>query len=545
MDPVDYPFAQPGSSQLVLAERTVPIEHAPEGEPIAKWIVREGDEQLTLESFAGAQYASAIGLPRRPVVAYGSNANPDVLREKLADKWPTFVPMLRARLHDFDVVYSAHVSPKGAIPATLYESPGTRVAVFVLLLDNTQLAAMDATEPNYDRMLLAKPVTLTLDLGRSADSYVYVSRHGVLSVDGAPRHVDPVPASARSFLGMAERDALEIARERLGEAPGGEQGMAEAQTQMLKRESLPAEFPFAPNASQLTVGGTTLALREKAKHNYAIAVGAQLKRELGLGRYAVLSCDVCDRGGGMRRLAALGRVVTAARGEQDSFAVGADQSLRSAVGVPYEGRATGAHQVGLHPVKGRLRPGRRDRWLVRWLGWRYLLMRVVPADVPDVEKALARIPDDAFRLLGSATGDRLRVESVVSRDGGPYELEDRGIRAYALTESTVVRRRDSARPYIAARYPDPETTLGVAPDILPIYLDASDRARLEVEPLDPVAVRPDLLHLLAREMREFGLAFFLSAFAIHSIWESWAVLPIAVFFAVAVALMNIRARVGT
>jgi hypothetical protein len=545
MDPADYPFAQPDGSQLAVAERTVPIIEAPEGKPIAKWIVHAGDRPLSLESFVGAQYAPLLELPRWPVIAYGSNANSDVLREKLTGNGPTFVPMLRGQLQDFDVVYSAHVSPKGAIPATLCESPDTRVTVFVLLLDATQLVAMDATEPNYDRMLLTKPVKLTLDRGPSGDAFVYVSKHGVLNVHGAPCHVEPIPASLRRFGGMTQRQVLAIARDRLGAVPGGEGEVTEAQTRMLNRDSLTTRVPFAPNGRRLSVGGTTHALREKAAHNYIIAVGEQVKHELDLGRYAVLTCDACDRRGGMRRLAVLGRVVTARPGELGNCGVGADQSLRSAVGIPFKQTTANPCEVELYPVKGRLRPGRRDRRLVRWLGWRYLLMRVVPADVPDMEKALARIPDDAFRLLGSATGDRLRVESVVSREGGPYELEDRGIRAYALSKAIEDRRRDSAEPYVGARHPDPEGTLGVTPDILAIYLDASDRARLGVEPLDPVAVRPDLFHLLARELREVGLAFFLSAFAIHAIWESWMVLPIAAFFAVAVALMNIRARVGT
>jgi hypothetical protein len=242
MGPADYPFPQPDGSQLVLAEGDVPIVEAPEGEPIAKWVVRDEDELLTLEAFVGAQHAALLELPRRPVIAYGSNANSDVLREKLADHGSTFVPMLRGRLQDFDVVYSAHVSPKGAIPATLCESPETRVTVFVLLLDATQLAAMDTTEPNYDRMLLTELVESTLDLGPSVDAYVYASKHGALNVHGAPCHVEPIPASLRRFGGMTERQVLELARERLGTVPGDEREMAEVQTRTLKRDSLPTRL---------------------------------------------------------------------------------------------------------------------------------------------------------------------------------------------------------------------------------------------------------------------------------------------------------------
>ena len=51
---------------------------------------------------------------------------------------------------DFDVVYSAHVSPYGAVPATLIESPGTTAPVFVLHPTPEQHALLTASEPNYD-----------------------------------------------------------------------------------------------------------------------------------------------------------------------------------------------------------------------------------------------------------------------------------------------------------------------------------------------------------------------------------------------------------
>ncbi|HUC08372.1 MAG TPA: hypothetical protein VMR96_09800, partial [Solirubrobacterales bacterium] len=60
---------------------------------------------------------------RTPVLAYGSNAAPRVLSRKLAlsDQPVLVVP---ARLSEFDVVYSSHLSPYGALPATLQRSPG-------------------------------------------------------------------------------------------------------------------------------------------------------------------------------------------------------------------------------------------------------------------------------------------------------------------------------------------------------------------------------------------------------------------------------------
>ena len=62
---------------------------------------------------------------RTPLLSYGANAAPDALARKLAPLPGVEMPVLRSELEDFDVVYSAHVSPYGAVPATLLESPGT------------------------------------------------------------------------------------------------------------------------------------------------------------------------------------------------------------------------------------------------------------------------------------------------------------------------------------------------------------------------------------------------------------------------------------
>ena len=285
-------------------------------------------------------------------------------------------------------------------------------------------------------------------------------------------------------------------------------------------------------------------MRDQARQNYAAVVLPETKNEFGLGGYGVLTHDVTDGVLGMRRLAVLCQILEGEAADLVGCGVAADQSLRTAIGIPFKFEEAATLQVALHPVGRQRRARRRDRRVVRWPGWRYLLMRVVPADVPDLEKRFARVPDDAFRLLGSVSGDRLRVESAAGQKNGKYEIRDKAIRAYGLPESTADRRKKMAEPYIAARYPNPEEALGMKPDILPIYLDAGDRRRLRVDALDVVAVRRNLSHLLAREGREFGLAFFLSVLGIHAILSTPWVLAIAFFLAVFLTLANVRSRAG-
>jgi hypothetical protein len=167
---LDYPFEQPTGSYLQLGESTQPLP--PAGPDL------DG---------------------REPLLAYGANASPLALTRKLAKQLPRPLPMLRARLRGFDAVYSAHVSPLGAVPATLHPSPGTALAVFVAYPDPEQLRALTATEPNYELTRL-RQLDLELDEGdRVAELDAYLSRHGPLTVDGSPLALAAIEATDRRF----------------------------------------------------------------------------------------------------------------------------------------------------------------------------------------------------------------------------------------------------------------------------------------------------------------------------------------------------------
>lgn len=151
---------------------------------------------------------------RTPLLAYGSNGSPEVLARKLtlsAD--PVLVEP--AWLHDFDVVYSAHISPYGAVPATLQRSLGTVVRVAVLHLTPEQLKLVSATEPNYEETTL-EGVHCELSTGtRRTELSVYLSRHGCLLVDGAEVALVAVLARGRRFAELSEPQVLEHLRSAL------------------------------------------------------------------------------------------------------------------------------------------------------------------------------------------------------------------------------------------------------------------------------------------------------------------------------------------
>jgi hypothetical protein len=152
---------------------------------------------------------------RTPLLAYGANAAPEALDRKLASVPDRLLPVLLAELDGFDVVYSSHVSPYGAVPATLTRSPGTGVRVHVIYPDAAQLPLLSATEPNYGLAPLAGSSCRVEGVGALNEVGAFESRHGALQVDGAAVALSAVPASGRRLSAMSEPEVLELVRARI------------------------------------------------------------------------------------------------------------------------------------------------------------------------------------------------------------------------------------------------------------------------------------------------------------------------------------------
>lgn len=157
---------------------------------------------------------------RTPVLAAGSNQSPEQLRRKyghMADCGP--IPAQRGRLADFDVVYAAHLTAYGSVPATFQRSPGTAVTVFVLWLDARQLARMHETEGNYTYDHL-EDIRIVLDAGGTLEAaYAYSSRAGCLNHGGGCASLAEIAARGRRFPALTQVEMLAAVRDRL--APGG------------------------------------------------------------------------------------------------------------------------------------------------------------------------------------------------------------------------------------------------------------------------------------------------------------------------------------
>lgn len=109
------------------------------------------------------------------------------------------MPVARATLADFEVVYSAHFSSYGAIPATLQHSPGARTKLSLLLTTPTAGRLLRGTEPNYHFGEL-HAVEVRLELGPTLSTVsAVISRHGALTLDGAEVGLAAVDATSRRF----------------------------------------------------------------------------------------------------------------------------------------------------------------------------------------------------------------------------------------------------------------------------------------------------------------------------------------------------------
>lgn len=170
---LDYPYATPDRSYLYLDGEAV--ELPPQGPDLGG---------------------------RTPLLAYGANASPEALGRKLTRLPGVELPVLRFELEGFDVVYSAHVSPYGAVPATLVESPGTVAPVFLLHPTAGQLALLTVSEPNYD-------------LVEIDGTPVFRSKHGCLEIDGAPVALAAVRSMGRTLPELDQSAILEIVRAHL------------------------------------------------------------------------------------------------------------------------------------------------------------------------------------------------------------------------------------------------------------------------------------------------------------------------------------------
>ena len=256
-----YPYARPAHSYLYVDGQALELVRIG-ADPVLDGEVRlDGRAMPVADALAALELAATAPLAERvAVLAYGSNAAPTQLARKFADLPGTVIPVLRAELADHDVVYSAHFSRYGAIPATLAVSPGTMLETAVAYLTEAQLARLDETElgpaaaqcgssaGNYVHGRIEAAVKV--DGGAALDAIgAYVSRHGALGLIGAPLALAQVAARGRRFAAHDKLAVLELARAAL--AP--DQGLDEFLRALIGDASLRRAYSERMRAGALDV----------------------------------------------------------------------------------------------------------------------------------------------------------------------------------------------------------------------------------------------------------------------------------------------------
>lgn len=155
---------------------------------------------------------------RTAVAAAGSNGSPAQLQRKFGD-CPEGIPVTNAIVRDHAVVYSAHFSKYGSLPAMLWPEPRAIVGVFVTWLTAAQLTRMHETEAlgaNYEfAAIVPAAVTLAPQAEATAVHY-YRSLRGPLMYRGRPIRLAEIWSGNCALPILSQPAALRFVHRRLG-----------------------------------------------------------------------------------------------------------------------------------------------------------------------------------------------------------------------------------------------------------------------------------------------------------------------------------------
>jgi hypothetical protein len=214
-------------------------------------------ESFTWENGAVRVFDPADRAGRTPVLAFGSNRAPERLEQKFGRLEGHRIPVEQARLTGFDVVYAAHITSYGAVPAMLQAAAGVTASIAVTWLDAEQLPIMHATELGAANYRYARLDGIDLQLAggdRFDHAFFYVSARGHLrGPEGRPHPLLAVHADGRPDPGIATGEALEAVRSRVAPESdpddfvlrlAGEAVYRHAVTAMISKDAVPFAAPY-------------------------------------------------------------------------------------------------------------------------------------------------------------------------------------------------------------------------------------------------------------------------------------------------------------
>ncbi len=170
--------------------------------PVESYVLRDGE-------FEVGDPPDELTEGRHPILAFGSNGAPSTLKRKFAhfdDPRDRTIAVRAGHLHDFDVGAAASVAVYGAMPATLFASPGTRVRAAILYTTDAQATQLTWSELTY----VFGRLEARFD-GEPHTVLAYASRFGTFCPDGAPVALAAIPAEDRIAPARTQEELLTMA----------------------------------------------------------------------------------------------------------------------------------------------------------------------------------------------------------------------------------------------------------------------------------------------------------------------------------------------
>jgi hypothetical protein len=196
---IEYPWARPEGSYLL---RDAEVE-------LLAGLTAD-EQQGVIDRLASAEGA------RSPLLAFGSNAAPEALERKFAhfaEETDRTVLVLTGRLHDFDVGVAAQPAMYGAMPATLFPSPGTAVSAAILWVTPAQFTQLAWSEISYRLGRLRTRFDVDVSKESFGEVFAFVSRFGAFCVNGGPVALAAIPAAGRTADALTQEQLLDAAAE--------------------------------------------------------------------------------------------------------------------------------------------------------------------------------------------------------------------------------------------------------------------------------------------------------------------------------------------
>lgn len=195
--PEEYPWLGPAvRSALLLSDGIVDLDPPGGVDAPTEQLSEALVDVAAIEQALAAEGVASLA-ERTLVLAVGSNQTPQTIARKYRHSGRDIAvttPFVRCTVHDLAVGHVASIAAPGYLPAAPYRAEGERMELVATWFDDEQLAVVDATEPNYDRLRLStEDFPLTLATGRKPSHFdVYASIWGVIA-----REQQPIPLRHR------------------------------------------------------------------------------------------------------------------------------------------------------------------------------------------------------------------------------------------------------------------------------------------------------------------------------------------------------------